>query len=151
MSRRIRRALLGALLSLSATFGLVAGTAAPAHAEDATVYAVQLRWYIVLATQDNNDVDEVYIKVDGTTVWGPYDSHRNHWINLEVRTPVFYFDSVGAPMYIEMWDRDPGRNDKVGGFHVNTATWGPPLGDRTQRLSGNDGIYDLEYRVWRVN
>ncbi|MDI2128550.1 hypothetical protein [Yinghuangia seranimata] len=147
MSRRIRRALVGATLSVAATAGLVAGTAGTAHAAG-PVYSVQLNWLNIADNQDNNSVDEVYIKVNGSTVWGPRDIHWNTPENLNISLPrTFYFDGT-APMKIEFWDRDPGRDDRVGTITLSAAA--PNVGPNAADLKGNDGEYWVYYTVTQI-
>ncbi|NUQ89748.1 MAG: hypothetical protein HOQ43_14970 [Glycomyces artemisiae] len=148
MSRKIRRAVLGALLSAGATAGLLAGTAGTAHAAGGPVYAVNLNWINVMDNQDNNSVDEVYIKVNGSTVWGPHDLHWNTPENLNISLPrTFYFDSATA-MKIEFWDQDPGRDDRVGTISLSAAA--PNVGPNAADLRGNDGEYAVYYTVTQI-
>ncbi|MCF2530187.1 hypothetical protein [Yinghuangia soli] len=147
MTRRIRRAVLGAALSTLATAGLVAGTAGTAHAAG-PVYAVQLNWVNIMNNQDNNSVDEMYIKVNGSTVWGPRDVPYNTPQNLNVLLPrTFYFDNV-TPLKVEFWDQDPARDDRVGTITLTGAV--PNVGANGVELSGNDGRYAVYYTVTQI-
>ncbi|MDI2128438.1 hypothetical protein [Yinghuangia seranimata] len=146
MPRRIRRALLGAALSAAATASLLAGSAGTAHAAP-TVYAVHLSWLTIEATQDNNSYDEAYIKVNGATVWGPHDVPENSPQNIGVSLPTFYYDSDHT-LTVEAWDRDPGRDDRIGYFRLGAN---PALGGQAIQLRGNDGVYDIFFYVERAN
>ncbi|MGR7001873.1 hypothetical protein ACU686_33970 [Yinghuangia aomiensis] len=146
MPRRIRRALLGAGLSAAATAGLLAGTAGTAHAAP-TVYSVRLVWFEIEQTQDNNSFDEVYIKVNGSTVWGPHDVPANLAVRIGDSLPTFYYDADHT-LTVEAWDRDPGRDDRVGSFRLGAN---PQLGVAGIQLRGNDGVYDMIIDVERVN
>ncbi|MDI2128551.1 hypothetical protein [Yinghuangia seranimata] len=150
MKSPLRRGLVGAAVSLAATAGLVAGTAGTANADTlpVKVYSVRLTGLMVVDNQDNNSVDEVYIKVDGRTVWGPWDMHRGNPVDLSMQLPVYYTDSVGTPLSIEAFDRDPGRDDRVGGFVV--GGYYTPLGPQTRVLSGNGGVYEVYLTVTQI-
>lgn len=145
MPRRIRRALLGTALSVAATAGLLAGTAGTAHAAP-IVYAVDLQWIAVQVNQDNNTIDEVFVKVNGSTVWGPKDMLYGTTEYLS-SLPVYYYDSDHT-LTIEAWDKDPGADDRVGTIRLGAT---PQLGFQVVRLAGNDGVYYMDFNVYRVN
>ena len=147
MSRTIRRSLIGALLSLLATIGLVAGTAGTAHAA-VPVYSIELEGMIIADNQDNNSVDEVFIKVNGAKVWGPRDVPWNTYQWLNADNLVFYFDANGQAK-IEFWDQDPGADDRVGTITI-LGSAPPANGTYGVELKGNDGHYAVYYTVTRI-
>ena len=144
MSRKLRRSIVGAVFSLLAAVGLVAGTATTAHAAG-PIYAVQLNWIIVTDNQDNNSVDEVYIKVNGGKVFGPHDCPLNVAQNLNVLMPQTFYVFSDQVLSIEFWDEDPGADDYVGTIWISGAA--PPVGPNGIELSGSNGVYGVYYTV----
>ncbi|MCF2530975.1 hypothetical protein [Yinghuangia soli] len=129
-----------AVLSGAAAAGVLAmpGTANAAPA----VFRVQLQYIHVPQTQDNN-ADEVFVKINGQKVWGPHSITQHTTADLNAVAPR-YFDAAGQ-MTISYWDQDPGRDDHVGTVTLTCAN--PMLGDNGIAISGNDGVYWVYFRV----
>jgi len=92
----------------------------------------------IRADADTIGPDDTYITVNGRKIWGDFSmtTGQSRAVNRTL-TPS------GPSARVELFDADPGNDDRLGGFNaVNTR------GVLTrERVSGSGSIYDVYYRA----
>jgi hypothetical protein len=91
--------------------------------------------------------DEVYLKVDDRTVWGPESIRTDQAESITLR-PV----PIKNTAMIELWEKDSSRSDFLGQFRLEITDGFDFAGIQERRFSRDDGIagdatYTLFYSV----
>ena len=82
--------------------------------------------------------DDTYITVNGTKIWGEQNMSTG-----QIRNVNRSFTGSGSSLRVELFDADPGNDDRLGGFNaVNTRGV-----ERRVRVSGSGSTYDVFYRA----
>jgi hypothetical protein len=92
----------------------------------------------IKANADFIGPDDTYITVNGTRLWGEHSMSTG-----QTRDVNRSFTGPGSSLNVQLFDADPGNDDRLGGFNaVNTAGV-----QRRVRVSGSGSIYDVYYRA----
>lgn len=113
--------------------------------EEAAVLEGGLSLYIdkIEAIRTNSDVvgkDDTYIKVNGNKIWG---GKKGVSMNAGQTKGVEKSVSFDRSATIDLFDRDPGDDDFIGAFTVNTVTGGPTVAT----VGGDSSLYRVFYQV----
>ena len=117
------------------------------------------RFLLDLVTLHCNDAqertDEPYLVVNGATVWGPASMRTGETEDITEREPISF--SGGGNAIVELWERDPGRSERIGNPLQIDARLArlyahDPHENHFYRFHGDRGIpgdatYTLTYRV----
>jgi hypothetical protein len=92
----------------------------------------------IKANADFIGPDDTYITVNGTRLWGEHSMSTG-----QIRNVNRSFTGPGSSLNVQLFDADPGNDDRLGGFNaVNTNG-----ALRRARVSGSGSIYDVFYRA----
>ncbi len=107
---------------------------------------LQLMQLTCTQTEDLTGPDEAYLKVNGTTIWGPSSTSNGQTHNLLPVVPITF---LGAAV-VELFDRDVGSllfdpDDFLGAIAVTSASVN--LGPQAGHFSEDGAAYLLVYQV----
>lgn len=84
--------------------------------------------------------DDTYIKVNGNKIWGGKKGVSMRAGDTKSVNQSVSFDGSTT---IDLFDRDPGKDDFIGGFTVNKVTGGTAVAT----VGGDSSIYRVFYQV----
>ncbi len=88
---------------------------------------------------EDSETDQIYIKVNGDKVWGPYDMKAGNLYNVYQNIPV----KIGDKVKIELFDHDSlDPDDNLGKEVINVN-----FGEDKVEFTGDDAFYLLFYSI----
>jgi hypothetical protein len=115
-------------LSVSAALGL---------ASNATVAATLILKEIHCIDTQGIGADDTYVTINGEKVWGVVEMSEGE------RQPIYLRHTFTQNAFIQIWEKDSGPDDLIGGFQV-TARQG---GEKRRNISGDGSEYWIYYKI----
>jgi hypothetical protein len=103
-----------------------------------------LKLYSIKALKAGADLigpDDTYMRVNGHQIWGVYKMKTG-----QTRT-INKFVDFSDRAFVQLFDRDLGKDDYLGGFQASTTPTGRPDKPATAFLSGSGSRYEISYAV----